>query len=315
MDLTLSPGVSPPDRLGMTTLHDGRRLGWSEWGPPGGTPVLLCPGAATSRWLGFGGEVLDDLDVRLVSVDRPGLGASDAAPGRDLNGWAVDVAALVRDRELEGPAAVGFSQGAPFALACAAAGVVSAVAVVSGTDELAEPSVRAQLVPDVQRLVDLCVTDPAAATASFTGMGPQAMAEMVTAMSGEADRLVYRDPAFAAAYRRALEEAFAQGSDGYAIDTVLSMTRWPFEASRIGVPVDLWYGTEDTSPVHSPDLGAALEARIPRARRHVVDGAGGALLWTEAGRILAALLKRAHQQQRRGAWETDVALDPALGTR
>ena len=74
VDPTLSPGVSPPDRLGTTTLPDGRRLGWSEWGPPGGTPVLLCPGAATSRRLGFGGEVLDDLDVRLVSVDRPGLG-------------------------------------------------------------------------------------------------------------------------------------------------------------------------------------------------------------------------------------------------
>ena len=288
-----SPGVMPPDRLGTTLLPDGRRLGWSEWGPPEGRPVLLCPGAATSRWLGFGADVLEDLDVRLVSADRPGLGASDPRPGRDLDDWAVDVAALVRDRELEGPAAVGFSQGAPFALACAAAGVVSAVALVSGTDELADASVRAQLVPDVQRLVELCDTDAAAAAASFAGMGPRAMEEMVTAMSGAADRLVYRDTAFAAAYRRALEEAFAQGADGYATDTVLSMTRWPFEASRIGVPVDLWYGTEDTSPVHSPDFGAALEARIPRARRHVVDGAGGALLWTEAGRILASLLERA----------------------
>ena len=294
MDPTLSPGVSPPDRLGMTTLPDRRRLGWSEWGPPDGTPVLLCPGAATSRWLGFGTGYLDELGVRLISVDRPGLGASDPAPGRDLNGWAGDVTALARDRGLGRPAAVGFSQGAPFALACAAAGVVSALAVVSGTDELAEPSVRAQLVPEVRRLVDLCGMDPAAAVDSFTRVGPQAMAEMVTAVSGEADRVVYRHPAFDAAYRRALDEAFMQGSDGYATDTVLSMTRWPFDVSRIRVPVDLWYGTADTSPVHSPDRGAGLAARIPGARRHVVDGAGGALLWTRAGRILASLLERGH---------------------
>ena len=58
-------------------------------------------------------------------------------------------------------------------------------------------------------------------------------------------------------------------------------------------PVDLWYGSADTSPVHSPDAGAGLAARIPNARRHVVDGAGGALLWTEAARILAPLLERA----------------------
>jgi len=293
VDRTLSPGVAPPDRLGTTVLPDGRRLGWSEWGPADGRPVLLCPGAATSRSLGFGSDVLDELGVRLVSADRPGLGVSDPAPARDLSSWADDVAALVCDRELDRPAAVGYSQGAPFALACASAGVVGALAVVSGTDELAKPSVRAQLVPDVQRLVDLCATDPVAATASFARMRPPAMFEMVLAMSGEADRAVYSHPAFAAAYRCALDEAFAQGPHGYVVDTVLSMTRWPFEVSGIAGPVDLWYGSADTSPVHSPDAGAGLAARIPNARRHVVDGAGGALLWTEAARILAPLLERA----------------------
>jgi pimeloyl-ACP methyl ester carboxylesterase len=79
--------------------------------------VLLCPGAATSRSLGFGSDVLDELGVRLVSADRPGLGVSDPAPARDLSSWAEDVAALVCDRELDRPAAVGYSPGAPFALA------------------------------------------------------------------------------------------------------------------------------------------------------------------------------------------------------
>ena len=117
VDRTLSPGVAPPDRLGTTVLPDGRRLGWSEWGPADGRPVLLCPGAATSRSLGFGSHVLDGLGVRLVSADRPGLGVSAPAPARDLSSWADDVAALVCDRELDRPAAVGYSQGAPFALA------------------------------------------------------------------------------------------------------------------------------------------------------------------------------------------------------
>jgi pimeloyl-ACP methyl ester carboxylesterase len=286
-------GVEEPERLGSTTLPDGRRLGWSEWGPEGGRPVLLCPGAATSRWLGFGTDVLADLGVRLLSVDRPGLGASDPLPRRDLVSWAADVAELARARSLGRPAAVAFSQGAPFALACAAAGEVSALAVVAGTDELAEASVRAQLDPQVGRMVDLCSGDPAAAAGVLAGMDADAMEQMVLATSAEVDRAVYRQPAFAAAYRRALEEAFARGPDGYATDTVLSMTPWPFDVGRIEVPVDLWYGTEDASPVHSPDHGARLATRIPGARRHLVEGAGAALLWTDARRILTVLLERA----------------------
>jgi pimeloyl-ACP methyl ester carboxylesterase len=56
------------------------------------------------------------------------------------------------------------------------------------------------------------------------------------------------------------------------------------------VPVHLWYGAHDTSTVHSPDHGAELAPRIPGARRHLIPEAGGALLWTHAEAILAALL-------------------------
>jgi pimeloyl-ACP methyl ester carboxylesterase len=69
------------------------------------------------------------------------------------------------------------------------------------------------------------------------------------------------------------------------------MGRWPISPAEIAIPVDLWYGQQDTSPVHSPNLGATLAIRIPSARRHVVPGAGGALLWTHAECILRSLLQ------------------------
>ena len=65
---------------------------------------------------------------------------------------------------------IGFSQGAPLALACAAVGAVSALAVVSGTDELAGPVLRGMLPPDIRQLVELAETDPPAAEARFRGM-------------------------------------------------------------------------------------------------------------------------------------------------
>ncbi|WP_255207954.1 alpha/beta fold hydrolase [Myxococcus sp. AM009] len=284
--------MQTPERQGTTALPDGRVLSWSEWGPLTGRPVLLCPGAATSRWLGFGSAVLAETGVRLISVDRPGLGASTPMPRRSLLDWATDVRHLRLSRALNGLRVVGFSQGAPFALACAATQEVEAVALVSGGDELAHPAIRALLHPDVAKLVDLTATEPAQAEAFFAGMSAQMMWDMVIGMSHEADRAVYTEPRFAEAYRRALDEAFSQGTAGYARDTVLAMSRWPFKPESISVPVELWYGALDTSPVHSPDHGQTLAARLPMARRRVEPEAGGALLWTHAEPILTSLLAR-----------------------
>lgn len=282
--------VREPDRRGATELPDRRAIGWAEWGPEDGVPILHCPGAATSCAHGFGADVVDDLGVRLVALDRPGLGASSPRPGRTLLDWADDVRAFVDARRLEAPCIVGFSQGAPFALACAAAGIVRAAAIVSAADEIAAPELRGSLVPELRALVDRVESDPEGAEAFFRGMTAETMRGMVLSGSPDVDRVVYADPAFDAAYRRALDEAFAQGLGGYARDTVLAMGRWPFDLEGITVPVDVWYGAIDTSPVHSADLGAKLARRIPGARRRVVEGAGGAVLWTHARTILEALL-------------------------
>jgi pimeloyl-ACP methyl ester carboxylesterase len=286
-------GIAEPERLGSTRLPGGRQLAWAEWGPPDGTPVVLCPGAATSRTLGFGSQLLAPLGVRLISVDRPGLGASDPAPGRTLTDFAADIADLCRLRGLTGVRAVGFSQGAPFILACAAAGTLVAAAVVAGTDELAHPVFATTLTPQVAAMVDAVRTDPVAAEHVFTGYGdPDGLWQRILAMTGDSDRAVYTHPVFARAYRNAMSEAFTQGAGGYARDTVLASARWPFDPGAVRVPVDLWYGAQDTSPVHSPDFGESLAGRIPGSRRHLIPDAGGALLWTHTDPILRALLQR-----------------------
>jgi pimeloyl-ACP methyl ester carboxylesterase len=145
-------GVKEPELLGTTRLPDGRRLGWAQWGPRDGVPVLFFSGAAMGRSLSFGADALARLRVRLISVDRPGLGASDPAPGRTLDDWVTDVRHLVSALELPEFKLVGFSQGAVFAPACAAAGLPSALAVVSGQDDLHDPTLAHLLHPDVARM-------------------------------------------------------------------------------------------------------------------------------------------------------------------
>lgn len=279
--------VEDPDRVGFEVLRDGRDLAWAEWGPADGTPVVFCAGAGWGRWLGFGSAVLAEFNVRLVSVERPGLGDSTWTPGRTLLDWADDI----RQLGFTEPAVVGFSQGAPFALACAAQGIASTVAIVSGGDELAHPGVA--LPPEVRRLVDLVAADPAGAESDFAQFGSaETLWRLSIEGSPEVDREIYLQPRFQKAFRRALDAGFSQGSAGYARDTVLHFARWPFRVEDLTSRVHLWYGGHDRNPTHSPDHGLTLAARIPTATRHYLPEAGGALLWTHAREILVNLLSR-----------------------
>ena len=161
------------------------------------------------------------------------------------------------------------------------------------TDELAHPSMRPRLHADVAGLVAAIAADRAGFEAAFASrVDADGMWQLVRAMSAPEDRAIYDEPAFAAAYRAALEEGFAQGPAGYVRDLVLASSPWPVAPEAIDVRADLWYGARDTSPVHSPDHGATLARRFPRARLHQLAGEGAALLWTRADDILAALLSR-----------------------
>jgi pimeloyl-ACP methyl ester carboxylesterase len=271
-------------------LQDGRLLAWSEWGPEDGLPVIFCTGAGMSGWLGFGASHLPELGLKLLAIDRPGLGSSDPHPEKTLDSWVEDTRQWLNANHLHQPGAVGFSQGAPFALALAAAGLVEAVSIVSGQDDLKHPRIRPLSHPDVEYMVAAVERDAATFEQHFAGIAtPEVLWQLIIGISAEHDQRLYLSEPFATAYQRALQEGFAQGARGYARDVVNAIGTWPFALESITIPVDLWYGHLDTSPVHSPDFGATLASRLPRVSHVVDDTAGGSILWTRARDILMQL--------------------------
>lgn len=283
--------ITPPERQLAIKLKDGRTLGWREWGPINGIPVLFCTGAAMSGYLGFGFDVLPKLGLRLLAIDRPGLGCSTHHPNKSLISWSDDVEKILKFIHADSAHVVGFSQGAPFALALAARGLASSVAIVSGQDQLYHSSMRPLLIPDVQQMLNVIEQDPDGferhVAKTFT---LEQMWSMVMGMNGEHDRSVYENPTFNAVYRRALEDGFSQGTKGYARDLILALSNWGFDVETLRLPIDLWYGRLDTSPVHSPDFGVTLANRLPQATLHILDDEGGSLLWTRSHEILETLI-------------------------
>jgi pimeloyl-ACP methyl ester carboxylesterase len=275
----------PPHRTGETA-RAGRVVGWSEWGDPQGWPVVFCTGAAMTSSMGF----TDRATERVICIDRAGLGRSDPDPEKSFVSWTEDAGAVLAAIGVTKPAVIGFSQGGPFALALAGAGLACRVALVAAQDELAHPALRPRLAPEIARMVDAIGSDRRSFEANLAGRADaQGMFDLVLALSSQHDRARYAQPAFAAAYRGTLEHAFARGPGGYVRDLVLAMSPWPIAPEWVETPVTLWYGELDTSPVHSPDFGETLARRLPHATRHVLPDEGGSILWTRAREILEDL--------------------------
>ncbi|HEY9696266.1 MAG TPA: alpha/beta hydrolase [Trichocoleus sp.] len=286
----MKESVTPPERQATMQLSDGRQLAWSEWGPVDGIPVLFCTGAGMSSWLGFGASDLPALGLKLIAIDRPGLGSSDPHPSKTPASWVEDSQALIQAQDLHPVLAVGFSQGAPFAFALAAQNLVEAIAIVSGQDELTYPSLKSRLHPDVAGMIAAVQQDAAAFEQRFSQIAtPDGLWQLIIGMSAERDRLLYESDPFSTAYQRALQAGFSQGSQGYARDLVNALSPWSIKLEDITIPVDLWYGSLDTSTVHSPDFGATLALRLPNASHFVDPEAGGSILWTKSWDILSKL--------------------------
>jgi pimeloyl-ACP methyl ester carboxylesterase len=243
-----------------------------------------------SGWLGFCASNLPNLGLKLIAIDRPGLGLSDPHPNKTLSSWVDDTREFIQTHALHPVLAVGFSQGAPFAFALAGQGLVEAIAIVSGQDELAHPRLRPLLHPDVAGMIAAVQQDPVEFEQHFSQMATwEGLWQLIVGMSAERDRILYESETFGAAYQRALQEGFSQGAQGYARDLVNALSSWTVKLEDITIPVDLWYGGLDTSTVHSPDFGATLASRLPNASHTIDPEEGGSILWTRSGDILAKL--------------------------
>lgn len=261
--------------------------------------MLFVAGAATGKSMSFGQELLEDAGVRLLTMDRPGMGDSAADPGRTLASTAEDYRSFVEGALGGRPAripVVANSQGGVFGLAAALAGWVSHLVLVSPADELAHPDIRAMLPAAATQLADLARDDPDEATRLLAAFTPSAMEAMVLEGAHERDRAFYASDEFRPRYRRALAEGFAQGGAGYVRDTLLAMRPWELPLEQVAVPVAVLFGAEDRG--HSPDLGLTLSRRIPGARRSVLPDVGGALLWTRPDAVLAPLARGPRSRRR-----------------
>ncbi|HHR6078550.1 TPA: alpha/beta fold hydrolase [Providencia alcalifaciens] len=272
------------------TLSDERLLCWYESGPEQGFPVIFCTGAGMSGTLGFGIDRLDELNIRLITPERAGLGQSTFDEHKSLQRFAQDIQELLNAQKLPRFSVVGFSQGAVFAMALAHYASPISLSLVSGQDQFEFPATRAQLKQDVVNMQEQAIQTPDALSEwLIRNVTSQWLLAFILNCSAEVDQQVYSEESFLAAYSDCMERAFMQGNQGYVQDLLIALQPWQFNPEEIQCPVALWYGEQDVSTVHSPDFGKTLAQRFPDSEHFLFSHEGGSVLWTQAYSILAQL--------------------------
>jgi len=85
---------------------------------PAGTPVFFFHGCPDTRHAAYAGDAAARrTGVRLIALNRPGYGASDAHASTHLT-VADDVIAVADQLRIDRFAVLGISIGCPYALAC-----------------------------------------------------------------------------------------------------------------------------------------------------------------------------------------------------
>src|SRR5689334_277638 len=106
---------------GTIELPDGRTLGFVDYGPPDGTPVLWFHGGPGSRFEPQAtAAAAAALGFRLIGFDRPAYGLSTPRPGRSIESCVPDTLALADHLGIGAFYAVGVSTGGAYALSTAA---------------------------------------------------------------------------------------------------------------------------------------------------------------------------------------------------
>jgi pimeloyl-ACP methyl ester carboxylesterase len=281
-------------------LPDGRMLGYDDHGPPSGKPIFFFHGTPGTRlnWYLFGSEELTQkLNIRIISLDRPGLGLSDFHSGRQFCDLPGDVIALADALEFADFAVLGYSGGGPYAAACALhiPERLTAVGIVSGIGPHNEPGLTDDIAPENLRFTHLARDKPWLSRLAYRFGGimarymPGRLITQAMTLLPEPDRAVFAKPAMQEVFISMLKDAIRSGARGAQWDTALTVSPWDFRLQDIAMKVYLWYGERDRNV--SPAMGRYLEATLPNSDASTYPSEGHlSLIINHAEEILSDLV-------------------------
>ena len=268
----------------MVGMPDGRKLAYLQVGPPDGPLVIHNHGGPSSR---LEARLLERAasknGLRLVCVDRPGMGQSSPQRVRTYSGWADDMVAIADALGCREFGVTGWSEGGPWALAAAAyidpARLRHVSSIAPGSYGAFGDNSAAQYLSKVDALGGtLALRFRPGFRLMYAALGLSAkrfrdsFVKQVRNGVNDYDQQILLRSEVATGFGDACAECFAHGSDGLVRDAELLYKRWAFDVAKIERPVHMWQGLDDKL-VPDP-INKAVADAMPGSVWHPVEGAG-----------------------------------------
>lgn len=247
--------ITAPRVEGAVTVRRGRKLGFAEFGKPGGRPIVWLHGTpGARRQLPEAARLAAVVEgVRLIGIDRPGTGYSGDHLYESILDFVDDLRMVFDALALDRAAVIGLSGGGPYALAAGygmadrvpVVGVLGGVAPTRGDDAVSGGLVGfadrfAPLLPVFRVPLGVMLT---VLIQALKPVGHQALG-LYARISPPGDQIVFADPD--------IQDMFLDDLSGRrqplrspANDIVLFTRPWGFSVRDIRVPVKWWHGDSD----------------------------------------------------------------------
>ncbi len=258
-------------------LKDGRTLGYAEYGNPNGKPVFYFHG-----WPGSRTEVkpVDDelmkINVRIISIDRPGMGLSDSKPKRKFLDWPDDVLELADKLNIEKFSVLGVSGGGPYSLACACKITPNRLksAAICGGMGLLEAGMEGM---KKSNRVIFGIAKKSLLLLRFLiwfGMGRKIKDEesaykLLLARKNdfpEEDQKLFEDPEFGKIFAKSNVDAFKQGSKWVAYEGKLYASPWDFKLEDIPSKIKVYIFQGEKDDQVPKGMAEYMEKAIPNCK-------------------------------------------------
>jgi pimeloyl-ACP methyl ester carboxylesterase len=266
------------------TAADGRKLTYLDVGDPDGPLVIHSHGGPSSR---LEARLLADAArknrLRLVCVDRPGMGQSSPQKARTYSGWADDLITIADALGYQEFGVTGWSEGGPWALAAAAyidpARLRHVSSIAPGSYGAFGDNSAAEYLSKIDALGgSLALRFKPGFRLMYATLGvtakhfPRSFVKQVRNGVNDYDKRILLTPGIGTAFGDSCAECFAHGSEGLVRDAELLYRSWAFDVSEIDRPVHLWQGLDD---LLVPDpINKAVADAMPGSVWHPVEGAG-----------------------------------------
>jgi pimeloyl-ACP methyl ester carboxylesterase len=273
--------IARPKLEGNVAVGDDRQLGFAEFGDPQGRAIFWLHGTPGARRQipTEARAYAEENHIRLIGIDRPGIGASTPHQYDNVVAFADDLRTVADILGIDKMAVIGLSGGGPYTLGCAAAmpdrivavGVLGGVAPTVGADAISGGVMA--LGSQVAPLLEVAGLPIRLAAAGFIRL-LKPVAEpalyLYARVSPEGDRRLLVRPEFKAMFLDDLLNGARKQMAAPFADVIVFAKDWGFRLDQVKIPVRWWHGDRDHIVPFAH--GQHVVSRMPDAELYTLRG-------------------------------------------